>query len=83
MRFSKTHKNHWNPLKTIHKEVEFMSNIYNSAPSAYDYPLIIKQLLNRAKTVSLEQEVVYADKKRFTYKELFQRINRLANVLAG
>jgi fatty-acyl-CoA synthase len=59
-----------------------MSNIYHSAPSAYDYPLIVKQLLNRAKTVSLEQEIVYADKKRFTYKELFGRINRLANVLA-
>lgn len=48
-----------------------MSNIYHSAPSAYDYPLIVKQLLNRAKTVSLEQEIVYADKKRFTYKNCF------------
>ena len=26
-----------------------MANIYNSAPSAYDYPLLVKQLLNRAK----------------------------------
>ncbi len=58
-----------------------MPNAYSSAPSAYDYPLLIKQLLNRAKTVSLEQEIVYADKKRFTYKDLFARINRLANVL--
>lgn len=60
-----------------------MSNIYNSAPSAYDFPLLIKQLLNRAKTVSQHQEIVYADKKRFTYNDLFTRINRLANVLAG
>ncbi|MGO3340729.1 hypothetical protein [Psychrobacter sp.] len=45
-----------------------MSSIYNGAPSAYDYPLLVKQLLNRAKTVSLDQEIVYADKKRFTYK---------------
>ena len=59
-----------------------MSSIYNGAPSAYDYPLLVKQLLNRAKTVSLDQEIVYADKKRFTYKDLFSRINRLANVLA-
>ncbi|WP_201583486.1 fatty acid--CoA ligase [Psychrobacter jeotgali] len=59
-----------------------MSNIYSSAPSAYEYPLIIKQLLNRAKVVSQEQEIVYADKKRFTYTDLFARINRLANVLA-
>ncbi|MBO1530137.1 fatty acid--CoA ligase [Psychrobacter sp. F1192] len=59
-----------------------MSDIYNSAPSAYEFPLLIKQLLNRAKTVSLDQEIIYADKKRFTYKDLFARINRLANVLA-
>ncbi|WP_298980122.1 fatty acid--CoA ligase [uncultured Psychrobacter sp.] len=58
-----------------------MSNAYHSAPSAYDYPLIIKQLLNRAKTVSQAQEIIYADKKRFTYSEFFTRINRLANVL--
>ncbi|WP_025650657.1 MULTISPECIES: fatty acid--CoA ligase [unclassified Psychrobacter] len=59
-----------------------MSNIYHSAPAAYEFPLLIKQLLNRAKTVSQDQEIVYADKKRFTYKDLFNRINRLANVLA-
>ena len=60
-----------------------MSNAYPSAPSAYEFPLLIKQLLNRAKTVSQDQEIVYADKKRFTYKDLFKRINRLANVLEG
>ncbi|TXD98046.1 fatty acid--CoA ligase [Psychrobacter frigidicola] len=60
-----------------------MSNAYPSAPSAYEFPLLIKQLLNRAKTVSLDQEIIYADKKRFTYTDLFARINRLANVLAG
>lgn len=59
-----------------------MSNNYNSAPDAYDFPLLIKQLLNRAKAVSQEQEIVYADKLRFTYAEFFTRINRLANVLA-
>lgn len=59
-----------------------MSNIYHSAPSAYDFPLIIKQLLNRAKAVSQDQEIIYADKKRFTYAQFFTRINRLANVLA-
>lgn len=60
-----------------------MLNAYPSAPSAYEFPLLIKQLLNRAKTVSQDQEIVYADKKRFTYKDLFKRINRLANVLEG
>ena len=60
-----------------------MSNLYHSAPSAYDYPLLIKQLLNRAKTVSQDQEIIYADKKRFTYADFFKRINQLANVLAN
>ena len=60
-----------------------MSNLYNSAPLAYDYPLLIKQLLNRAKTVSQDQEIIYADKKRFTYADFFKRINQLANVLAN
>lgn len=60
-----------------------MSNQYNSAPSAYAYPLIIKQLLNRAKTVSSEQEIIYADKKRMTYADFFKRIGKLANVLDG
>lgn len=60
-----------------------MSNHYSSAPSAYAYPLIIKQLLNRAKTVSSEQEIVYADKKRMTYADFFQRIGQFANVLDG
>ena len=60
-----------------------MSNLYHSAPSAYDYPLLIKQLLNRAKTVSQDQEIVYSDKKRFTYADFFKRINQLANVLAN
>jgi fatty-acyl-CoA synthase len=59
-----------------------MSNAYPSAPSAYEFPLLIKQLLNRAKTVSQDQEIVYADKKRLSYADLFNRINRLANVLA-
>lgn len=56
---------------------------YHSAPSAYGYPLLIKQLLNRAKAVSLDQEIFYADKARFTYREFFGRINRLANVLTS
>lgn len=59
-----------------------MSNVYHSAPSAYEFPLLIKQLLNRAKTVSMDQEIIYADKKRMTYSDFFTRINRLANVLA-
>lgn len=51
------------------------------ATQAYQFPLTIKHLLNRAKSVSSHQEIVYADKKRMTYADFFNRLNRLANVL--
>ncbi|UYZ92001.1 fatty acid--CoA ligase [Moraxella bovis] len=54
---------------------------YEASLHAYPFPLIIKQLLNRAKTVSLDQEIFYADKARFTYREFLGRIQRFANVL--
>ncbi len=54
---------------------------YEPSDHAYSYPLIIKQLLNRAKAVSLDQEIFYADKTRFTYREFLVRIQRFANVL--
>lgn len=54
---------------------------YHQAEEAYGFPLIIKQLLNRAKIASTDQTISYADKVTFTYAEFFKRINRLANVL--
>ncbi|WP_019672450.1 fatty acid--CoA ligase [Psychrobacter lutiphocae] len=60
-----------------------MINNYNAAPEAYNFQLTIKQLLNRSKVTSQDEEIVYADKKRMTYRELFSRIAKLANVLDG
>lgn len=54
---------------------------YHQADEAYGFPLIIKQLLNRAKIASTNQTISYADKVTYTYAEFFQRVNRLANVL--
>lgn len=54
---------------------------YQQAGEAYGFPLIIKQLLNRAKIVSTNQTISYADKITYTYAEFFKRVNRLANVL--
>ncbi|WP_299184868.1 fatty acid--CoA ligase [uncultured Psychrobacter sp.] len=54
---------------------------YSQAEEAYGFPLIIKQLLNRAKIASTQQTISYADKVTYTYAEFFKRINRLANVL--
>ena len=47
----------------------------------YNYPLIIKKLLNTPLIYSPDQEIVYDDKNRYTYQTLNERINRLANSL--
>ena len=55
----------------------------NSISSAYDYPLLVKQLLITPLVHSPDQEIVYAETSRYTYRTLRQRIGRLANALAG
>lgn len=47
----------------------------------YNYPLIIKKLLDTPLIYSPDQEIVYDDKLRYTYRTLNERINRLANGL--
>jgi fatty-acyl-CoA synthase len=47
----------------------------------YHYPLIIKKLLNTPLIYSPDREIVYDDKKRYTYRTLNERINRLAGGL--
>ena len=60
-----------------------MTNHYTSAPQAYNFPLTIKQLLNRTKATSMHEEIIYADKVRMTYADAFKRVAKLANVLDG
>jgi fatty-acyl-CoA synthase len=47
----------------------------------YQYPLIIKKLLNTPLIYSPEREIVFDDKLRYTYRTLHERINRLASGL--
>ena len=47
----------------------------------YEYPLIIKKLLNTPLIYSPDQEIVYKGKVRLTYRELNVRIKKLANML--
>jgi fatty-acyl-CoA synthase len=54
-----------------------------TTPSAYAYPLLIKQLLHSAKATAGDQEIVYRDHSRYTYRQFFERIGRLANALSG
>ena len=51
--------------------------------SAYTYPLLIKNLLHAPVVDNPEQEIVYRDHLRYTYRDLRQRINRLANALTA
>jgi fatty-acyl-CoA synthase len=51
------------------------------ARSAYQYPLILKQLWHTPIVQSPDQEIVYRDQKRFTYREIRERIGRLASAL--
>jgi fatty-acyl-CoA synthase len=50
-------------------------------PSAYSYPLLIKQLLHAPLAQAMHQEIVYRDLRRLTYLELRDRIGRLASAL--
>src|ERR1700677_905621 len=50
-------------------------------PSAYSYPLLIKQLLHAPLAQTARQEIVYRDVRRLTYLELRDRIGRLASAL--
>src|ERR1700727_2293837 len=51
------------------------------APSAYSYPLLIKQLLHAPLAQTAHKEIVYRDIRRLTYLELRDRIGRLASAL--
>ncbi len=52
-------------------------------PSAYYNPLLIKSLLDNPIRQLPEQEIVYGDFKRQTYRDLGARVSRLASGLAG
>jgi fatty-acyl-CoA synthase len=59
------------------------SHTIQTTPSAYGYPLLIRRLLEFGVTRAAEQEIVYADKRRLTYRELNERVGRLAFGLAS
>lgn len=51
--------------------------------SAYSYPLLIKNLLRNPVRQFSDQAIVYGDFKRQTYRDLGERVGRLAGGLAG
>ena len=59
------------------------ASLIEHAPSAYDYPLLIKHLLHTPLATAPDQEIVYRDLTRYSYRTLRQRIGRLATGLAA
>ena len=57
------------------------TKIMPPAAGAYAYPLLIKRLLMSGVRHQPDQQIVYADTLRYSYRELEQRVRRLANVL--
>ena len=51
--------------------------------SRYGFQLTIKELLNGPRLCAQNQEIVYRGRIRYTYKDLFDRINRLGSALTG
>ena len=52
-------------------------------PSAYDFQLLVKQLLITPIARGSRNEIVYRDRLRYGYPTFVDRVSRLANVLTG
>ena len=50
-------------------------------PSAYDYQLLLKRVIETPLIYFPTQEIVYRDLKRYTYKEFYIRLKKVANML--
>jgi fatty-acyl-CoA synthase len=57
--------------------------IIKKTPSAYAYPLLIKQLLHMPLLMSPDQEITYKGTVRHTYRTFRERVGRLASGLAS
>ncbi|HKM70559.1 MAG TPA: fatty acid--CoA ligase [Stellaceae bacterium] len=59
------------------------STLIERTPSAFGSPLLIGGLLRSGVNRAPQQEIVYADFRRMTYRDLAERVSRLASGLAG
>jgi fatty-acyl-CoA synthase len=57
------------------------NHLIQKTASAYAYPLLIKNLFLAPVAENPEQEIVYRDQYRFTYRDFRARVCRLANAL--
>jgi fatty-acyl-CoA synthase len=52
-----------------------------TTPSAYTYPLLVKQLLTNSLSLYGDQEITYRGELRYTYRDFRRRIGQLASAL--
>ncbi len=60
-----------------------MGNLIEKTKSAYEYPLLIKQLFLAPLSYNPKQEIVYRDQLTINYMTWKERVNRLANALTS
>ncbi len=60
-----------------------IGNPIERTPSAYDFPLLLKQLWITPLANHPQREIVHRGRERFTYRETRARVGRLASALAG
>lgn len=58
-------------------------HLLSPTPSAYTYPLLIKQLLLNAMRLHGDQEISYRGQMRYRYRDFYRRIGQLAHALTG
>ena len=58
-----------------------MSDLIWRTESAYDFPLLVKNMLATPLVNNPEQEIVYRGELRFTYRQFRERVGRLAAAL--
>src|SRR5260370_21170069 len=64
------------------REVAMVGRLIQATKSAYQYPLIFKQLWHTPRVQAPDQEVVYRDLRLFTSLHIMERIRRLASALS-
>lgn len=57
--------------------------VLHGGGESYSFPLLVKHLLRTPLQIAPEQEIVYRDSQRYTYRNLAERVSRLANVLTS
>lgn len=60
-----------------------MNNLIEKTTSAYSFPLLIKQLFLAPLANNPDQEIVYRDQLKITYRTWKERVHQLANVLTS